>query len=68
MVLGNAVNASQTGFQSLNATNGAWNGRTLTAGAGISITNGNGTAKLAARVLRPGRKSVPDNTSGDIAF
>ena len=43
MVLANAVNASQTGFQSLNATTGVWNGRSLTPGAGISITNQDGT-------------------------
>lgn len=43
MALGNSINASQTGFQSLNATTGAWNGRSLTPGAGISITNQDGT-------------------------
>src|SRR5712675_218394 len=41
--LGNSVDASTTGFQSLNAATGVWNGRTLTAGTGISITNGTGT-------------------------
>lgn len=44
MALGNPVDAAVTGFQSLNAATGAWNGRTLTAGAGISISNGTGTA------------------------
>lgn len=44
MGLGNAVNAAITGFQSLNGMNGDWIGRTLQAGAGISITNANGTA------------------------
>jgi len=43
MAVNNAVNATQTGFQSLNSTTGVWNGRTLTAGTGISITNGDGT-------------------------
>lgn len=43
MAIGNAVNAAQTGFQSLTA-GGVWNGRTLTAGGGVSITNGDGTA------------------------
>lgn len=43
MVLGNSVNASQTGFQSLNSATGVWNGRSLTPGAGISITNQDGT-------------------------
>jgi len=44
MVLGNSVDASVTGFQSLNAATGVWNGRTLIAGTGISISNGDGTA------------------------
>lgn len=39
----NAVNANQSGFQSL-TSGGVWNGRTLTAGAGISISNADGTA------------------------
>lgn len=43
MAFNNAVNANQTGFQSL-TSGGVWNGRTLTAGAGISIANGDGTA------------------------
>lgn len=43
MVLANAVNANTTGFQSLNASTGVWNGRTLQPGAGINITNGDGT-------------------------
>lgn len=42
MAFNNAINARQTGFQSLTSA-GVWNGRTLTAGAGISITNGDGT-------------------------
>lgn len=44
MALTNNVNADVTGFQSVNATTGVWNGRTLTAGTGISISNGDGTA------------------------
>ncbi len=42
MAFNNAVNASQSGFQSI-TTGGVWNGRTLTAGTGISISNGDGT-------------------------
>lgn len=44
MAINNAVNAKVQGYQSLNITTGVWNGRTFTAGAGISITNGDGTA------------------------
>lgn len=43
MALGNSVNAQSTGFQSLNAATGVWNGRTLQEGTGISITNADGT-------------------------
>lgn len=43
MPLGNAVNARVQGFQSLNTATGVWTGRSLTAGAGISITNNDGT-------------------------
>lgn len=43
MAFGNAVDANQSGFQSVTSA-GVWNGRTLTAGTGISITNGDGTA------------------------
>jgi hypothetical protein len=43
MAFNNSVNASGTGFQSL-TSGGVWNGRTLTAGAGIAISNGDGTA------------------------
>lgn len=43
MGLANSVDASTTGFQSLNATTGIWNGRSLTAGTGVSITNNDGT-------------------------
>ncbi|MFA7192403.1 MAG: hypothetical protein WC089_03850 [Candidatus Paceibacterota bacterium] len=43
MAINNSVNASQTGMQSQTST-GVWNGRTLTAGAGISIADGDGVA------------------------
>lgn len=43
MAWNNAVDATQTGFQSI-TSGGVWNGRTLTAGAGIAIANGDGTA------------------------
>lgn len=41
MALANAINATQTGIQS-QTSSGVWNGRTITAGAGISIENGDG--------------------------
>lgn len=44
MALANSIDANVTGFQSLNAVTGDWNGRTLQAGTGISITNPDGTA------------------------
>jgi hypothetical protein len=43
MPLNNAVNAQTQGFQSLNTSTGVWNGRTLTPGTGITITNQDGT-------------------------
>lgn len=43
MAFTNAVDATQSGFQSI-TSGGVWNGRTLTAGAGIAISNGDGTA------------------------
>jgi len=43
MAFNNAVNASTSGFQSLSSS-GQWNGRSLVAGSGISITNADGTA------------------------
>jgi hypothetical protein len=43
MAFNNAVDASESGFQSI-TTLGVWHGRTLIAGTGISITNGDGTA------------------------
>jgi hypothetical protein len=43
MAFSNSVDATQSGFQSI-TTGGVWNGRTLTAGAGIAIANGDGTA------------------------
>lgn len=41
MALANAINAIQTGIQS-QTSSGVWNGRTITAGTGISVTNGDG--------------------------
>ena len=43
MALNNSVNATEQGFQSLNTTTGIWNGRSLTPGTGIAITNQDGT-------------------------
>lgn len=43
MVFNNSIDANTSGFQSL-TTAGVWNGRTLVAGSGISITNADGTA------------------------
>ncbi len=43
MPFNNAVNANGTGVQCL-TSGGVWNGRTITAGAGISVTNGDGVA------------------------
>ena len=40
----NDLNINTTGFQTFNQTNGVFNGRTLTAGSSIIITNGNGQA------------------------
>jgi len=40
----NDLNINTTGFQTFNQTNGVFNGRTLTAGSSIVITNGNGQA------------------------
>lgn len=42
MTLANSINTSQSGFQSLTSS-GTFNGRTLTAGTGITITNADGT-------------------------
>lgn len=41
MVFNNSVNAQQSGFQSITST-GTWNGRTLQAGPGVTISNGDG--------------------------
>lgn len=40
----NSSNQNATGFQSLNNATGAMNGRSITAGTGVSVTNGDGTA------------------------
>lgn len=59
-MVNNAVNAKVTGFQSLNATTGVWNGRTLQAGTNISITNGDGTGgdPVISSSASPGTASV----------
>jgi hypothetical protein len=44
MAITNSVNASSQGYQVLNTSTGVWSGRTFTAGTGIAITNGDGTA------------------------
>ena len=44
MQLANSVNADQAGFQSIDLTLGEWFGRTLQAGTGIIITDGDGVA------------------------
>lgn len=43
MAVGNSVDATTAGIQSLTSA-GVWNGRTITAGTGISVANGDGTA------------------------
>lgn len=43
MAINNAVNASTAGVQCLTST-GVWNGRTITAGSGITVTNGDGVS------------------------
>jgi hypothetical protein len=43
MPFNNAVDASQSGYQSI-TSGGVWNGRTFQAGAGISLINADGTA------------------------
>ncbi len=43
VTVNNPVNANTPGFQSI-TSGGIWNGRTLTAGSGVTITNGDGTA------------------------
>lgn len=43
MAIGNSVDAGTAGYQSLTSA-GVWNGRTFQAGAGISLTNADGTA------------------------
>lgn len=43
MAIANAVNAQTAGIQSLTSA-GVWNGRTITAGTGISVSNGDGVS------------------------
>jgi hypothetical protein len=52
MAIANAVNAQTAGIQSLTSA-GVWNGRTITAGTGISITNGDGIAGNPTVSLSP---------------
>lgn len=70
MASGNALNISETGFVTFDGTN-TFHGRTLTAGTGITITNGNGvsadpvissTASLTD--LHTARFIVASSTSG----
>lgn len=65
MAINNAVNAKVTGFQSLNATTGAWNGRTLTPGTGISITNQDGTG---GDPVISATSSPPDSSFGTLVI
>lgn len=58
MAFNNAVDATQTGFQSLTSA-GVWQGRTLTAGTGISISNGDGIA---------GNPQISSTSSGTAAW
>lgn len=60
MAIANAVNAQTAGYQSL-TSGGIWNGRTFQAGAGISITNADGTAgntTISATGSTPGLGTV----------
>ena len=43
MAIANAVNAQTAGVQCLTSA-GVWNGRTITAGTGISVSNGDGVS------------------------
>ncbi len=43
MAINNSVNANQAGVQCLTSA-GVWNGRTITAGTGISVSNGDGVS------------------------
>ena len=43
MAINNSINAQQTGVQCQTST-GVWNGRTITAGTGISVSDGDGVA------------------------
>lgn len=44
MALGNAVNATVQGLQSLNTSTGTWTGRTIIGSGGVTVTNGDGTS------------------------
>jgi hypothetical protein len=67
----NDLNISENGFQTFNNTNGVFHGRTLTAGTGITITNGSGllgdpviASTAAATDLHTARFIVASSTAG----
>lgn len=66
MAINNAVNAKVQGFQSLNSTTGVWNGRTLTPGTGISITNQDGTG--GDPVISATGSTPPDSSFGTLVI
>lgn len=62
MAINNAVNANTAGMQSLTSA-GVWNGRTLTAGAGISIANGDGVSGNPTISATGGGSAFTDETA-----
>ncbi len=54
----NDLNISETGFQSFIPATGVFHGRTLTAGIGVSISNGDGTAGNPTISLTGGRVAI----------
>ena len=68
MALSNAVNAQTAGVQCLTSA-GVWNGRTITAGTGISVANGDGvsgnpTISATGSALTPGIQNLGISLSG----
>ena len=63
MTASNDLNISQVGFQSFDGT-ATFSGRTLTAGAGVIITNGNGVAGNPVIALQGGGGAV-EHLTGD---
>lgn len=62
MATANSINANQAGVQCLTSA-GVWNGRTITAGTGISISNGDGvsgnpTITATSSALAPGVQNL----------